>query len=213
MSTALPRAERAPRSFWFDPRFAIGIGLVLVAVIGVVTIVSATDTTVQVYSARAALSPGDRIQISDLDSRPVRLGQVEGKYLLSGHVPAKGLVVIRAVSAGELIPASATGALAGVTVASIVVTVAGELPQSITAGSVVDLWSARETEANVFGPPTVLVSSVTVVRVVKQEGIIASRGGHSVELLIPRTRTAAVLEAIANSDSISLVSTSIPTRN
>ncbi|MDQ1553997.1 MAG: hypothetical protein QOK46_1075, partial [Microbacteriaceae bacterium] len=38
--------ERGPRSFWFDPRFAIGIALVLVSVGGVLVIVSTADSSV-----------------------------------------------------------------------------------------------------------------------------------------------------------------------
>ena len=212
MSSALPASERPPRSFWFDPRFAIGIGLVAVSVIGVLAIVATSDTSVQVLSAKAALSPGDRVDRSDLESRSVRLGTVEAKYLAQADVPVNGFVVTRAVSAGELVPRSALGTLAGVTVASIVVQVNGELPQSVGAGSVVDLWSARQVDNNSFGPPAVLVPSATIVRVIRQEGIISNSGRQSVEILVPRTRTAALLEALANSDSISLVPTGIPVK-
>ncbi len=212
MSPALPASERTPRSFWFDPRFAIGIGLVAVSVIGVLAIVATSNTSVQVLSAKTALSPGDRVDRSDLESRSVRLGTVEAKYLAQADVPASGFVATRAVSAGELVPRSALGTLAGVTVASIVVQISGELPQSVGAGSVVDLWSARQVDNNSFGPPSVLVPSATIVRVIRPEGIISNSGRQSVEILVPRTRTAALLEALANSDSLSLVPTGIPVK-
>lgn len=63
-----------------------------------------------------------------------------------------------------------------------------------------------------FGPPSVLVASATVVRVITAEGVIADRSEQSVELLVPRTKTAAVLEAIANAAALSLVPSSIPVR-
>lgn len=204
--------ERAPRSFWFDPRFAIGVGLVTLSVLGVVGVVSVADTSVQVYAARSTLSPGDRIDAGDLVPRSVRLGATSSLYLSEHEVPRDGLVVTKAVAAGELVPASAVGNAAGLRVASIVVTVRGQLAQSIVAGAVVDLWSARETDNSAFGPPSVLVSSATVVRVIQSEGIIADRSGNSVEVLVPRTKTARVLEAIANADAISLVPVSIPVR-
>ena len=205
-------SERTPRALWFDPRFAIGIVLVLVSVLGVVAVVSAADSSVFVYSARSSLSPGDRVHASDVDARSVRLGSLGSRYLVDGDIPRTGFVVTRAISAGELIPASAVGDVVGSAVASIVVSVGGELARSVGDGSVVDLWCAKETDDSVFGPPAVLVASATVVRVIAADGMIADRSQQSVELLVPRTKTAAVLEAIANTDALSLVPSSIPVR-
>ena len=206
-------SERAPRSFWFDPRFAIGIVLVIISVLGVVIVVTAADSSVLVYSARTALSPGDRVQPSDLDARSVRLGSLGAQYLADGDIPGEGFVVTRAVSAGELVPTSAIGDVAGASAASIVVSVAGELARSVGEGSVVDLWSAKETENNLFGPPAVLVDSATVVRVIARDGVISDRSVQSVELLVPRSKIAEVLDAIANADALSLVPTSIPVKD
>jgi hypothetical protein len=205
-------SERAPRSFWFDPRFAIGIVLVIVSVLGVVAVVTAADSSVLVYAARTALSPGDRVKTSDLDARSVRLGSLGAQYLADGEIPRGGFVVTRPVSAGELVPTSAVGDVAGIAAASIVVSVDGELARSVGEGSVVDLWSAKEAENNVFRPPSVLVGHATVVRLIARDGVIADRSVQSVELLVPRTKIAAVLEAIANTDALSLVPTSIPAK-
>lgn len=207
-----PDSERAPRSFWFDPRFAIGVGLVIVSVLGVVGVVTAADSSVLVYAARSALVPGDRVTASDLDARSVRLGSLGAQYLRDGDVPQEGFVVTRPVSAGELVPSSAVGEVAGAVGASVVVGVNGELARSISEGSVVDLWNAKETDNNLFGPPSVLVDSATVVRVIAKDGVIVDRTVQSVELLVPRTKIAAVLEAIANADALSLVPTSIPAK-
>lgn len=198
------------RTFWFDPRFAIGLAIVVASVIGVLVVISAADSSVQVFAARSALSPGDRIGADDLVSRSVRLGESGSKYLTGKDVPAVGLVVTRAVSAGELVPASAVGNAAGVRVVSVVITVRGELPKSVAAGTVVDLWSASAIDGGGFGAPAVLVSSATVVRLIKAEGMIADGSGGLVELLVPRSKTARVLQAIANEDAVSLVPVSIP---
>jgi hypothetical protein len=205
------QTERTPRSFWFDPRFGIGVALVLASVLGVLWIVSTADHTVSVYSASAELSPGQRIHASDLVVQSVRLGGVGDKYLTRSDVPDAGLVVTRSVAAGELVPVSAVGAAAGVDIASVVVNVRGQLPQSVVSGTVVDLWSARATEQGAFGPPSVLVASATVVRVVEPDGFVAG-GGQSVELLVSRSKTASVLEAAANQDAMSLVPVALPVR-
>ncbi|TXN28770.1 hypothetical protein [Lacisediminihabitans profunda] len=210
-SNSQPR-ERTPRSFWFDPRFAIGILLVLGSVAGVFAVVSTADSSVQVYAARSALAPGDRVVVGDLGVKSVRLGDLRAKYLGAGEIPGSGFVVTRSVAAGELVPVSSVGKASGLRVASVVVTVRGELARSIAAVSVVDLWSAPATDSNSFGPPSVLVASATVVRVIEPSGLVADRGGRSVELLVPKSKTARVLEAIANQDAISLVPVGIPAR-
>jgi len=43
------------------------------------------------------------------------------------------------------------------------------------------------------------------VRLVDPTGFMAADGGMSVELLVPKTKVAAVLEAVANGDSIAVV--------
>lgn len=203
------QGERKPRSFWLDPRFGIGVGLVVASVLGVVGIVSSTDRTVPVYAAAAALSPGDRVQAADLVVRNVRLGASGDKYLTRADLPRDGVVITRPVSVGELVPAAAVGKASGLRIASVVVTVRGQLPQSVKPGTLVDLWSAREVERGVFGPPTVLVDSATVVRLIKPSGLVAG-DTHGVEVLVARGKTAAVLESVANQDSISLVPVALP---
>ena len=66
--------ERTPRSFWFDPRFAVGVCLILASVLGVLWIVSTADRTVEVLSAAGPLSPGDRVAAVDFGVQSVRLG-------------------------------------------------------------------------------------------------------------------------------------------
>lgn len=204
------RTQRAPKTFWFDPRLAIGVGLVIASVVGVFAVVTSSDNSVLVYSASATLNPGDRVYLKDLDVASVQLGQSEGHYLSQSDVPADGLLVTRSVSAGELVPASAVGSASSVRVASVVVRVSGELSHSIAPGAVIDVWSAAVTDDRRFGPPAVLVGSATVVRVLESKGLIADGSGHVVELLVPRDRIARVLEAHADGDSISLVPVSIP---
>ena len=205
MERHVPRGERTPRSFWFDPRFGIGVALVIASVLGVVVLVGSTSSTTQVWAARAPLTAGETVDADDLVLRDVRLGDVGGLYLGGDSLPDAGLVLTRTVAAGELVPSSAVGTRAGARVAAVVVRSSGQLPESIGEGTVVDIWSAGETDDGLFGPPAVLVSSATVVRVVESDGLIVDGTATGVEVLVPRTKVAVVLEAIANEDSMSLV--------
>lgn len=204
------RKDRSPKSFWFDPRLAIGIGLVVASVAGVIAVVAAADNSVLVYAASSSLNPGDRIYPADLQETSVRLGPADDRYLSRGDVPADGVVVTRTVSAGELVPASAVGSASSLRVASVVVRVSGELSHSVVPGTVTDVWSAAVTDDRQFGPPSVLVGSVTVVRIIESTGLVRDARGHVVELLVPRDKIARVLEAVADGATITLVPVSIP---
>lgn len=210
MTESAPALRR--RRFWFDPRFAIGILLVIASVGGVLAIVSSADATTLVYVARDAVAPGDRIDADDLHPVSVRIEASTSLYLSPGDVPVEGVVIVRSVGAGELVPASAVGSAAGLRLASVVVSVNGQLPASVEPGSVVDLWGASQEESNSFAPPSVIVTGATVVRQLESEGLVASADVSSLELLVPRSKIARVLEAIANEDALSIVPASLPAK-
>lgn len=191
--------------FRLDPRFAIGLLLVAASVAGVSAIVANADRTTAVYTARVPLAVGDRIDASDLVRSQVRLDGADSLYLAPGRVPADGLVVTRTIAAGELVPAAAVGTAAGESVTNMVVELQGKLPAAVGPGSVVDVWSSRRGDRGLFGPPAVLVSEAAIVRLVDPTGFMAADGAMSVELLVPKTKVAAVLESVANGDSIAAV--------
>jgi hypothetical protein len=211
--------QKRRRSFWFDPRFAIGLVLVVVSVLGVDALVNAANASVDVLAARSTLTPGERVHASDLVPTSVRVGRTAGLYLQSSDVPSAGLIVTRSVAAGELVPHTAVGSQVGQLLTSVVVSVDGALAASIEPGSRVDLWSSQpanqtdDSGASVapgtFAAPTVLVSSAIVVRLVDQKTLVASNGS-SAELLMPKSDTATVLDAIANGAVLSVLPVDLP---
>jgi hypothetical protein len=66
------------------------------------------------------------------------------------------------------------------------------------------VWAARQIERDRYEPPAVLVAGAEIAGIQEPEGIVDS-GGASVELLIPREKVAALLEALAAGDAIDLV--------
>jgi hypothetical protein len=204
--------SRPRRGLAVDPRLLIGLVLVAGSVAAVVAIVSTADETVQVYSARSTLTPGDRITLADLDTSNVRLAGVGSLYLLPGDIPEGGFVVTRSVDEGELIPASAVGSVSGLRLTSLVLDVNGALAASIESGSTVDVWSSKEVANGQFGAPGVIVAGATVVRLVQSETIMAGGESVAVEVLVPKARVARVLEAVSNADAMSIVPATIPGR-
>jgi hypothetical protein len=211
------------RSFWIDPRFVVGVILVVVSVLGVDALITAANASTSVLAARSALTPGERVHASDLVPTSVRVGHTAGLYLQAADVPSAGIVVTRAVAAGELVPHSAVGSEAGKSLTSIVVSVNSVLPASLSPGSRVDLWASQSADvadpanstaaadggAAAHSAPTVLVSSAIVVRLVDQKNLVAS-DGSSVELLVPKSATASVLDAIANDAELNVVPVDLP---
>ncbi|WP_213814296.1 SAF domain-containing protein [Glaciihabitans sp. dw_435] len=204
--------DRARRGFWFDPRFAIGIGLVVLSVAGVITLVGTADSSVEVMAAREDLAPGQRVSAADLQVTRARVSDADSLYLSRSEVPAAGLVVTRPVSRGELLPQSAVGSADGLELTSVVVSTTSQLPESVGSGSRIDVWSAAQEQTGTFAAPTVIVSSATVVRLVQQDGLVVDSAGPSVELLVPRSAVARVLEAVANGAAISVVPVDLPVK-
>jgi hypothetical protein len=202
-------SDRRHRTFWFDPRFAIGLVLVAASVAGVVALVGANDSSVSILSAREQIAPGDRVTPDDLVVTAARAGVAEGLYLSPDDVPADGFVVTRPIDAGEFVPASAVSSTDGIDQTSIVLALASPLPESVERFSRVDIWSSRENNDGVFDAPTVMVSSAVVVRVVEGDGLMA-RAGSTVEVLIPRDDAARVLEGVVNGAALSALPSDLP---
>ncbi|MCW4458441.1 hypothetical protein [Microbacterium sp. MPKO10] len=202
-SITSPRTAR--RRFWLDPRFIIGVVLVLVSVTGVWLVVDANDSTVPVYAAPSTLPAGVHISADELAVTRVSLGGVDGEYVREGELPAGDLVVTRTVGDGELIPASAVAAASESAVTAVVVEIPGELPASVDIGTRVDVWAAAPNDDDTgFGQPTVIVDSAVVAHISDNDAMVG-QASTSVEILVPKGDVATVLSALANGHALSLV--------
>ncbi|AWB85831.1 SAF domain-containing protein [Mycetocola zhujimingii] len=203
MDASIPSVSRRIRAS-FDARFVVGIVLIVSSIVGVWVVVSSADRSTGVYLARTTLNVGDVIQPGDLTVAAVRLGEADARYVTDGSIPEEGFTVLRTVLKGELVPQSAVGTDASVGVSALVVGSTSMLPESVEAGSLVDVWIAKVEDDGTFAPPVVLVAGAAVVRVVEQQGLVAA-GGQDVEVLVPKGKVAAVLAAVAGGDAISVV--------
>ena len=203
-----PSGQR--RRFWFDSRFAVGLVLVIASIGGVIAVVTATDSSIEVLAARSTLVSGAEVDSGDFVATSVRLDAASALYLAPGDVPDDGLIVTKTIARGELVPSSAVGASAGLRQAAVVIGVSNQLAASIEPGTLVDVWAARESVDGDFAGPIVIVPAAVVVRVIEGDGIMVDAAAATVEVLVPRTRIARVLEALANADALSLVPVSLP---
>ena len=202
MASRRSRGERG--AVRIDPRLLIGLVLIAGSTTGVFALVSGLDDAREVYVARETLTPGTRVDAGDLATESVRLGRSAANYLAAGDLGDGTLVVVRTVHPGELVPSGAVAGEDSTGLATVVVPSRGPLPADVGRGTLVDVWTAAELERGVFEPPAVLVSGAEVAGIIEQQGMVAS-DGVSVELLIPREKVAAMLEALAAGDAIDLV--------
>jgi SAF domain len=203
--TALDTARARPRAFWGDARFVLGILLVVASVVGVWFVVSASRQTVPAFAANRTIVPGESISGDDVRLVDVSLGQVGEAYLASDAL-ADGLVATRTIESGELVPRTAVGDATSVRTTSVVLRSAVDVPGSVAAGSVVEVWAAPLVERGDYDAPRILVADATVVSVTRDDSMIGG-GSAALELVIPRADVAATLAAIADQSALSVVPT------
>jgi hypothetical protein len=201
--TALEPARPRPRAFWGDVRFLLGILLILASVAGVWFVVSAARQTVPVFAATRTIVPGQTVADGDVRVVDVALGALGPAYL-TPEAMEKGLVATRTIGEGELVPESAVGGASTPATTTVVLQSSVDVPASVEAGSVVEVWEAPMIERGSYDTPRILVADATVVSVTRDDSVMGG-GAASLEVVIPRADVAAVLEATAGESALSIV--------
>ncbi len=204
--TANDSARPRSRAFWGDARFFLGILLVVASVAGVWFVVAASRQTIPAFAASRTIVPGEAISGDDVRVVEVSLGQLGDAYLAPDAL-ADGLVATRTIESGELVPHSAVGEASAVRTTSVVLRSAVDVPGSVEAGSVVEVWAAPMIERGSYDVPRILVADATVVSVTRDDSMIGG-GSAALEIVIPRSDVAATLAAMADESALSVVPTS-----
>lgn len=193
---------RRPR--WKDPRLLVGIVLVLASVLMGALLVSRLSATTPVLVARSAITPGDSLDSADLVTVQMRLGEQAPQYVASPDAIPDGAVAASAVGPGELLPVSAVGQPADVTLRPVVIPVDSSVAESVRPGASVELW--HTSEAGEDGTPaeaTLLVPEAVVRRV--DEGSSLGMRSMAVEVLVPADRLADVLEVLSQDERLDVI--------
>jgi hypothetical protein len=176
-TSSSPQAARLVRSRWLDPRLVTGLLLMLGSVVLGTRVIAAADDTVPVLVAATDLAPGQSLTTTMVETRQVGLAEsLEGLYH-TGQV-GDGYVVVRPVSAGELLPRSAvavvtdTDAVRYVTVA----VPATEVPVGLGPAAVVDVWRAPPEQGDDRTAGR-LLADVSVTAVDSGSGGLGGSGG------------------------------------
>ncbi|WP_420112617.1 hypothetical protein [Pseudactinotalea sp.] len=200
-------ASRMRRPSWRDPRLGVGVLLVVGSVALGSWAVSRADATVDVYQASGPLTPGDVVDLDDLQVVQVRLDGVEGVYLVPGS-ELEEAVVTRTVAAGELVPLASLGTSEEIDLRPVQLAMPAAMQDIVTAGSRVDLWVALpdpgSTQRELL-PPELLVEDVEVREVHTDTSVFAGSDSVQVQILVSTTDLPNVLAALSADGQITIV--------
>jgi len=157
------------------------VAIVAVSVVAGARLLAAADETVPIWSAATDLAAGAAFDEADLASTAVRLtGDELAHYLRVGDPLPEG-VLLRAVGAGELVPAGAIGPAEVSGTVQLPISVDPEqVPPSVVAGAVVDVYLVRE---GATGEPA--LSAVGVVDAPRVEDAFVVSGKRQLVLAVP----------------------------
>lgn len=193
----------APRAFWADARFLLGIALIIASVAGVWLVVASARQTAPVFAAARTIVPGQTVTADDLRVVDVALGSTAETYVSPVSLEP-GVIATRTILAGELVPQAAVGDADAATTTSVVIRPSGDVAASVVAGSVVEVWASPAEDGGGYGDPRILVPSATVVTVDREDGVVSAQD-VSLEVVIPRADVAATLAALADESQLSVV--------
>lgn len=194
-----PTATRVARPGWRDPRLWIGIALVTGSVVVGARLLAAADDTVQVWVLAQDRGGGSPVAESDLTVERVRFTDSAAleRYFRADEPVPSGLVLTRAVGAGELLARSAVGAADAEEVLRVPLEVdPNRVPPDVEAGSIVDVWvtdgagvakGAGSGGATVTGPA---LDEVTVVAAPAYDDTFAVTGARQLVVAVDDARAA-----------------------
>lgn len=201
-----PVAARLRRPSWRDPRLGAGLVMVAAAVALGAWAVSAAEASIPVYAARGTLTPGESVSSDQLVVAQVRLESAEAAhYLPVTGDPPTGLVALRTVSEGELVPRSAVGDAAALDVRPVPVVVADAPSAGVVEGARVDLWATPAGDGAAAAAPRLLAEGLEVAEVTRPAGAFAVGGQTTVHVLVPTGSLPEVLGALAAEGSAQVV--------
>lgn len=200
----VPPATRAAPPGWRDPRLWVGVLLVVVSVVAGARLLSAADDTVQVWAVASDAGPGAVLTADDLVAQQVRFVDADllaGYFAVDDELPGD-LRLVRSVTAGELLPRAALGtdSVAADTVELPVAVDAEQVPDSVVAGSVVDVYLLDPRGRTDEAAP-VLAEATVVDAPPLESGFGAVTGRRQLVLVVPAADATAFLTALGGVES------------
>ena len=172
-------AQRNRRARWKDGRLVLGVLLVAITTLAGAKLLSAADDTTTIWAAKQDIPAGTKLTSDDLTTARVRFTNSEdaGRYV-AADADLKGLVVTRAVDAGEFVPRDAAVSESDSDRTELPLSIAtGRLPADIAGGDEVDIWVVPKDADQ---PAKLLWAKVRVLQVDAVKGVAGASARRQV---------------------------------
>ncbi len=193
MTVSSPAPRRVKGPSWLDLRLALGVLLVLLAVVAGALVLRSAARTTRVLAATHDLAAGTTLHAQDVTWVDVRLPQ-NGDYLRDRTAIA-GKVLNRPVNSGELVPSAAVADATPRTTVSVPLA-EGTAPR-LSRGQRIQLWLSTAS-----CPSVVLISDAVVQAVDSGSGALSSDGSQSVTLALSAGDAQRVVTALSIDDAV-----------
>ncbi|UDY22825.1 hypothetical protein [Nocardioides sp. Kera G14] len=198
-ASGAPRAIRASRAGWRDPRLWVGVAIVAVSVIAGARLMASADDTVGVSVARTDIAAGTRIDAVDLDTVQVKLSDEVLRTLIGPSTDlGKNTVFTRPVGAGELVPLAALGTSQGLVEVPLSVE-PEQVPPGVRAGAVVDVYVLQKGERTSISAEPALASASVVAAPDPADALVAT-GKRQLVVAVPESDARAYLATVGAAD-------------
>lgn len=197
---ASPAARRLTRPTWRDPRLLVGVVIVAACVLLGAELLAGADDTVPVWSAREDLTAGRTLQPGDLERSELRFTSdaLAQRYLSAAEAPSPGLVLLRDVAAGELVPRSAVGTGAADDVAELPIALASDaVPAGLRPGERVDVWVTPPAESGEDRRAVRILEQVPVLAAPKSTTALGPASTRQVVVGVPGEDDSLLARALA----------------
>ena len=194
-----PVARRLRAPSWLDSRLLVGVALVAVSTAAGTKVVSAADSSVQVWALERDVAAGTVLTADDVRPARVRLFESAPLYLGTADSPA-GRSVDRGLRAGELLPVAALRVSPPGVIVNI--PVQPKDAPAVARGHLVDVWATGK------GCPPTRVLAGAAVQDVRDQGVGALSGAPGALQVVVRVGGAEaerLLAALGGEATIRLV--------
>ncbi|WGW10683.1 hypothetical protein LWF01_11125 [Saxibacter everestensis] len=201
-------ARRLKQPSWRDARLLIGILLVAAAVSATWQLVRVASDTITVYAAAETLVPGQKISTDQLEKIQVKLPENAEKYVSANRDWGAGIVALRPIYPGELIPREALGNASELEGRMLAINLESSLPDGVRPGSRVDVWATPRDGAGtdqMAKDSRLVLEAVTVLASGGLDNALGSDGQSRIELFVPSPDLPELIQVLGRDERISIV--------
>jgi hypothetical protein len=178
--------------------FALSLSLAAVASW---LLVASSEVPVQRYLvATSNLATSSTLSEANLSALEMDLKEGESQYLKATDENLRSWVLVRPVSAGELIPMSAIAPISNSDCAQVVVDLAVSLASTLREGERVDLWAAEQANS-LESIPTQVVTAGELVSI-KMDTDSFSQSVQTIEICVSPGEIRSLVSAMARKSTI-----------